>query len=322
MSMLPTPMGQAAANTGTDHRTKHETSVTKGLVTKGVVAVAAVCLLSSCQLVNRARVPALERALASEGADGVDVASSPSIREPAADAEQHEPDLLQAAPASSDEPSDETPGEGPRPPTTFDASKTATASRYASLDRQSCEAELMRRHIAFERVGEARGVIAPLRLKGPLSGVTYRSNLSAKMRETAVIEIYDCRLVLALDDFARILAKHDIVEVIHLSVYRPVSSRVDLKGNPGRRHGGALAIDAAIFKTKDGKSFDVQKDFKGRIGAKPCPAPSDATELRKIACEANEARLFNVLLTPDYNWAHRNHFHMEVTAGVRWTLVR
>jgi len=116
-------------------------------------------------------------------------------------------------------------------------------------------------------------------------------------------------------------SKHDIVEVIHLSVYRPVSSKVALKG-AGRRHGGALAIDAAIFKTKGGRTLSVEKDFHGRIGTKPCPAPDSASELRKIACEANDARLFNVLLTPDYNWAHRNHFHMEVTAGVRWTLVR
>jgi hypothetical protein len=32
--------------------------------------------------------------------------------------------------------------------------------------------------------------------------------------------------------------------------------------------------------------------------------------------------MFNVMLTPDYNWPHRNHFHLEVTAGARWVLVR
>lgn len=197
----------------------------------------------------------------------------------------------------------------------------APASRYAALDRDACEAELATRKILHDRVGEARGVVAPLRLRGPLSGVTYRSVLPAAKRETATIEIYDCRLVLALDDFAKILGRHDIVEVVHLSVYRPVGSKVKLTG-PGRRHTGALAIDAAIFKTKDGRSLSVEKDFHGRIGAKPCPPPPKASELRTIACEAHDARLFNVLLTPNYNWPHRNHFHMEVTANVRWTLVR
>lgn len=233
-------------------------------------------------------------------------------------ASAEEPELVQAA--HDPDPVDETPGEGPPPPLSLEHGEPA-ASRYASLDRETCEAELARRRIPYERVGEARGVIAPLRLTGPLSGVTFRSSLPAAQRSKAVIEIYDCRLVLALDDFARLLARHDIVEVVHMSVYRPVSSKVPLKG-PGRRHGGALAIDAGFFKTKDGRTLSVEKDFHGRIGAKPCPAPANASELRKIACEANDARLFNVLLTPDYNWAHRNHFHLEVTAGVRWTLVR
>jgi hypothetical protein len=226
-----------------------------------------------------------------------------------------EPDLLPTG--------DDAPDDVAEPPLSLDRDhdQVAMASRYAALDRPSCEAELNRRHIPYERVGEARGVIAPLRLTGPVSGVTFRSGLPEKQRRTATMEIYDCRLVLALDDLARLLAKHDIVEVIHMSVYRPVSTKVALKG-AGRRHGGALAIDAGFFKTKDGRTLSVERDFHGRIGARPCPAGSSATELHQIACEANDARLFNVLLTPDYNWAHRNHFHLEVTAGVRWTLVR
>lgn len=267
-------------------------------------------------------IPAPERALASEG-DSVDMApiaattvlTSGHLVGPSDDAE---PDLapeLESGATEADEHADPTPGEG------LPQSDKAAASRYASLDRTTCERELDRRHVSYERVGEARGVIAPLRLRGPLSGVTFRSNLSAKQRETATIEIYDCRLVLALDDFAKILQKRDIVEVVHLSVYRPVSSKVRLKG-AGRRHSGALAIDAAIFKTKDGKTLNVEKDFHGRIGKKPCPTNESSPELQKIACEASAARLFNVLLTPDYNWAHRNHFHLEVTANVPWTLVR
>jgi hypothetical protein len=221
-------------------------------------------------------------------------------------------------PASqADERTDPTPGEG------VDHGALPTPSKYASLDRARCEAELTARHVPFERVGEARGVLAPLRLTGPVAGVTFHSPLPASKRHSATMEIYDCRLVLALDDFAHLLARHGIVEVVHLSVYRPVPAKALKAGALGRRHGGALAIDAAVFKTKDGQTFSVEKDFgPRRIGARPCPAPANATELRKIACEANDARLFNVLLTPDYNWAHRNHFHLEVTAGVRWTLVR
>ncbi|MFO0006556.1 MAG: hypothetical protein ACK559_36105 [bacterium] len=27
------------------------------------------------------------------------------------------------------------------------------------------------------------------------------------------------------------------------------------------------------------------------------------------------------MLTPNYNWPHRNHFHLEVTSGVKWYIV-
>ena len=66
----------------------------------------------------------------------------------------------------------------------------------------------------------------------------------------------------------------------------------------------------------------VERDFHGRIGAPTCgagtgpnPATPEALELRRIVCDAADAKLFNVELTPDFNWAHRNHFHLEVTAG-------
>lgn len=296
--------------------------------------VAAAPLLCSCQLFGKG-VPAPERPPAAETApDTTPAAERPddapsrgaapetdeTVAASDAAASEDEPDLI--AEADDDEHADDTPGDGPPAVPSLDHRGMPVASRYAGLDRASCEAELRRRRIAFTRVGEARGVVAPLRLAGPLSGVTFRSNLPASKSRTSPYDIYDCRLVLALDDFARVLAKHDIVEVVHLSVYRPVSKKVTLKG-AGRRHGGALAIDAALFKTKDGRTLSVEKDFRPRrIGARPCPAPASASELRKIACEAGDARLFNVLLTPHYNRAHHNHFHLEVTAGVRWTLVR
>ena len=206
---------------------------------------------------------------------------------------------------------------------------SAPAMRYASLDRSACEAELGQRHIAFERVGEARGVIAPLRLKGAIAGVDFHSMLPLAQRRTSPYEIYDCRLVLALDDWAHVLVRHDVVEVVHYSVYRPPPAKQVLEG-AGRRHSGALAIDAAIFKTRDGQTISVEKDFHGRIGSKPCGVnaastlglPAPAIKLRKIVCEAADAQMFNVMLTPDYNWPHRNHFHLEVTAGARWVLVR
>ena len=199
------------------------------------------------------------------------------------------------------------------------------AVRYARLSPDDCEAELTSRHIEFAHE-TADAVLAPVRLTGPLHGVVFRTDQSEKVRPTSPWEIVDCRLVLALDDFAEILARHDIVEVRHYSMYRPPKTWTDAK--PGTRHTGALAIDAGRFIDQAGTVLDVDHDFHGAIGAKTCgdgaaprPATPAALTLRAILCEAAERRLFNVMLTPNYNRPHKNHFHLELTAGVGWFLV-
>lgn len=242
---------------------------------------------------------------------------------------------LPALPAVESEPSNEgetgelpplpPPDESAVPMTPAMAAGAPPAARYASLTQAQCEAELGKRNIGFERVGEARGVVAPLRLKGLVGGIDFHSMLPPAQRKTSPYEIYDCRLVLAIDDWSRVLAKHDVVEVIHYSVYRPPPAKQTLSG-PGRRHPGGLAIDAAIFKLRDGTLLSVEKDFHGRIGGKPC-APANGlsagtAKLRALVCEAAEQQLFNVLLTPDFNWAHRNHYHLEVSASARWVYLR
>jgi hypothetical protein len=208
-----------------------------------------------------------------------------------------------------------------------DFTEDAPAQRYGALDRDACERELRSRGIPFVRVEEARGVLAPIRLTGPVHGITFHSGVAPKQRASSPWEIVDCRLALALDDFSVQLAAHDIVDVLHYSIYRPPSRRWPAE-RIAAQHVGALAIDAATFTKRDGSRLEVERDFHGRIGAATCgpgagpePATAEAVELRQIVCEASEAKLFNVALTPDYNWAHRNHFHLEVAAGAKWFMV-
>ncbi len=200
------------------------------------------------------------------------------------------------------------------------------AVRYAAMSQDDCEAELTTRGIGFTRE-TAKGVLAPVRLRGPLHGVAFRTNLREEARATTIWELADCRLILALDDFSQILAAHEIVEVRHYSMYRAAPKRwADDK--IGSRHNGGLALDAARFIKKNGTALDVLADFKGRrhrdVCGKKAPAGNTAAarELREIACAAVEQGLFNVVLTPNYNRAHRNHFHLEVTAGVTWQWIR
>jgi hypothetical protein len=263
-------------------------------------------------------------ALASEGVDAPGRGPLPALPSPSSPADTARPAESSEAPGETPadpDPAHETdPAEGISLPS---APGTAAALRYAALDRATCEAELAARGASFERVESARGVVAPIRLRGPLSGVTYRSMLAPAQRRTSPYEILDCRLALALDDLAKVLVKHDVVEVVHYSMYRPPAGKAPLAA-PGKRHSGALAIDLGALVTRDGRTLVVEKDFHGGIGQKPCGprSPKNPSELRALYCEIADAALFNVMLSPDYNWPHRNHFHLEVTAGVRWLLVR
>jgi hypothetical protein len=200
------------------------------------------------------------------------------------------------------------------------------AVRYGALSPADCETELGNRHIGYTKE-TARGVLDPVRLTGSLHGVEFRTDASDTKRADSPYEIADCREVLAMDDFAQILEKHDIVEVRHYSLYRPPpKSWPDDK--IGGQHNGGLALDAGRFTKRDGSVLDVLKDFHGKIGdptcgdnAGPHPATDNAKELRDILCTTVEAHLFNVVLTPDFNRPHRNHFHLEVMANVKWFLV-
>jgi Extensin-like protein C-terminus len=95
---------------------------------------------------------------------------------------------------------------------------------------------------------------------------------------------------------------------------------------PGTRHPAGLAIDVGLVHKRDGRWLTVARDFRGKIGAQTCgagarvPDEADARELRALVCESAAEGVFTYVLTPDYNAAHADHFHMEIKPGVRWFL--
>ncbi|KPG71819.1 extensin family protein [Pseudomonas libanensis] len=75
------------------------------------------------------------------------------------------------------------------------------------------------------------------------------------------------------------------------------------------QHASANALDIAGFRLADGRSISVLKDWPGE--------GDGARFLRRVrdgACDD-----FNVVLSPDYNAAHRNHFHLDMG---RWWVCR
>ncbi|OOH83449.1 extensin [Pseudomonas fluorescens] len=115
--------------------------------------------------------------------------------------------------------------------------------------------------------------------------------------------------------------EHHTLQPTAQSVYGQKVARVDHLGsfacrNVYNRESGALsrhasadALDIAGFRLGDGRTVSVLKDWPKQN--------QDAQFLRQVrdgACEA-----FSVVLSPDYNAAHRNHFHVDVG---RWSVCR
>ena len=68
----------------------------------------------------------------------------------------------------------------------------------------------------------------------------------------------------------------------------------------------------------DGSVYDsIETDWVISGGA-TCPgAPVDDAdrELHELACALHEEPVFEIVLTPNYNADHRNHFHVDMTPG-------
>ncbi|MDB5315400.1 MAG: extensin [Rhodospirillales bacterium] len=75
------------------------------------------------------------------------------------------------------------------------------------------------------------------------------------------------------------------------------------------QHATANAIDVAGFILRDGREVRVVADWHG--------PPRDAAFLRAVRDGA--CRWFRVVLSPDYNDAHRDHFHLDMG---RWGACR
>jgi hypothetical protein len=221
---------------------------------------------------------------------------------------------------------------GEQPPEDDEEPASAPANlplgtRIGTLSARRCFAELARAGVRYRREPEADDVRDPIRLLGPINGVTYRGQ--ALRRPPFPSDVLDCRLAVALVELSAILSHHGIVEVVHISLHRENNRGHPVETGGSTGHRGGLAIDAAVFKRDDGSVINVLADWKGRRGTPVCGpkaargATPQAQVLREIVCRADRRALFHVLLTPNHDHAHRNHFHMEVRPdGVRWLYLR
>lgn len=196
------------------------------------------------------------------------------------------------------------------------------ASRYAALSGEQCLREAAARTLALVPA-DARDVVQPVRLTGPLGGVRFLMGGAKEPGGSSPHEILDCRLVLALADWGALLSAHGVVEVRHMSLYRP-GARIAKSGHPSR-HGQGLAIDVGQLVFADGRRWSVLDDWHGEIGDAVCgAAPRLVNEasvgLRSLVCDVASRGLFHLCLTPNHDRSHANHLHLDLEPG--WTAVK
>jgi hypothetical protein len=126
--------------------------------------------------------------------------------------------------------------------------------------------------------------------------------------------VVTCKLALALASFENILQEESI-RIFHARV-----ARIDQLGTyncrvvpryPGTvsEHSYGNAIDVGRLMLESGKVVDVFRDFDRGDGD---PKTRSGAFLRVVSRRANDEDVFSHVLTPFFDSAHDNHFHLDL----------
>jgi hypothetical protein len=161
-----------------------------------------------------------------------------------------------------------------------------------------------------------RGIPDPVRVEPTIRGVAYRYVSS----ESPSAMVMDCGLAPRLARLADIVSEYGIDEIVHIGVYnyRCIGGGTPDSGCTPSQHAYARAIDLHEFGLADNSdTYNVETDWN-ITGRGVCPGTPTGTAdqvLHEIACRMHSESVFNIILTPEYNAAHRNHFHVDLTSG-------
>ncbi|PYB89518.1 extensin-like domain-containing protein [Pseudomonas fulva] len=154
---------------------------------------------------------------------------------------------------------------------------------------------------------------SPASAKCPLSNVWRIEGGQARLSSSFLAS---CPLAVAyalferhgLQPVAQRVLGQPVVQVDHLGSFacRNVYNR---KAGRLSQHASANALDIAGFRLRDGQRIVLARDWQG-TGDKAM----FLREVRQAACEH-----FSTVLGPEYNAAHRDHFHVDMG---RWQVCR
>ncbi len=145
----------------------------------------------------------------------------------------------------------------------------------------------------------------PIRVSSPVNGVDYRYYSS----DTPSAMSMACELALALDELGDVLKEYEIDTVLHIGTFncRPISGSNNLS-----QHSYGLAIDIFGFEDVSNERYILEDHWEHDTTA---PQGAKARVLYEIGQAMHDQQIFNIVLTPNFNSAHDNHFHVDLTAG-------
>jgi hypothetical protein len=179
---------------------------------------------------------------------------------------------------------------------------------------QTCLAVLRARGVAFVEGPGLRGVRTPV----TLDGERFTPRLVARAGRPAEM---DCQLAVALVEARPTFRELGITELDYSGAYDYRNRRRSPKLSA---HAAGLAIDVHVFHAGS-SDFVVAKSFEkrpaawraleqGKGGLQSClanPRTVRGRTLRSLACRLRMDNAFRIIITPDDNWDHRDHFHLE-----------
>ena len=149
----------------------------------------------------------------------------------------------------------------------------------------------------------------PLILHTPVHGVEILSYYSGSPSNPYMACNAALALVRTIDD----LVPHGVVAIRHMGTY---NCRVIAGTSTLSRHSYADAIDLGGFDLSDGTQYTLEADWEHDTET---PAPPGGEFLHSAAHRWYDAWIWNVILTPNYNSDHDDHFHVDMTPGSHFT---
>ena len=164
-----------------------------------------------------------------------------------------------------------------------------------------------------------QGVPDPVTVATPINGIHYRFRTDQDRRSDLEM---DCQLAASLAEAAPYLRDRDIVEVVDIGVYnyRCIGGGTPPCSGSISQHAYARALDIHALVASDGTTYSVLDDWVIDGDTTPTcqegiPVTDKNTFLHDFICQMSELGVWKLILTPNYDAAHRDHFHVDLSPG-------